>query len=222
MSLMVFSFWSSSFRSLISWLANFVSFSLSRYSRCSSASRCFTMRETSRSFLFTSFRRSCSLRSASTLATRFAKEASQRSLFVSSSHSWTCALSACILKRFPCTFGFSFRFLQRLLLLSLSLWATSWISLCVSWYLALLQRPLSWPRIAINSSYLRSRSRCSCMMREISSPMYCVSSSAWPGLLFDILVRNCSFFRASSKSTCALKASTSDSLKSDMARPGPP
>mmetsp|Transcript_91008 Transcript_91008/g.217130 ORF Transcript_91008/g.217130 Transcript_91008/m.217130 type:complete len:235 (+) Transcript_91008:390-1094(+) len=176
-SLMVLFFCSSSFNSLISWLAILVSFSWSALSRCNSASRSFTAWEFFCSFFLTSLRRSCSRRSASTFATRFWKDMSIRSVFVSSSHSWTCDRSACIFWRLPCTFGFSFKLRHKLLLLSLSLCATSWISFCVSINLALLQRPFSCPRAAINSSYFRSKSRCSWMMREISSPINCVSSS---------------------------------------------
>mmetsp|Transcript_5460 Transcript_5460/g.16131 ORF Transcript_5460/g.16131 Transcript_5460/m.16131 type:complete len:252 (-) Transcript_5460:14-769(-) len=143
MSLMVLFFCSSSFSSLISWLASFVSFSWSACSRRSSAWSWFTVCVASRSFFFTSPSRSCSRRSASTFATRFWNDISIRSLFVSSSHSCTCDLSACILARLPCTLGFSFRFRQRALLLSFSRCATSWISVCVFMNLALLHRPFS-------------------------------------------------------------------------------
>merc|ERR1719204_1420260 len=106
MSLMVLFFCNSSFNSLISWFASLVSRSLSACSRCSSASSCFTVAVASRSFFLTSDRRSCSRRSASTFDTKLLNDISTSSLFVSSSHSWTCALSACILRRLPWTFGF--------------------------------------------------------------------------------------------------------------------
>mmetsp|Transcript_23319 Transcript_23319/g.59527 ORF Transcript_23319/g.59527 Transcript_23319/m.59527 type:complete len:243 (+) Transcript_23319:529-1257(+) len=215
MSLMVLFLCSSSLRSLISWLASFVSFSWSACSRRSSACSWFTVCVASLSFFLTSLSRSCSRRSASTLATRFWKDISTRSLFVSSSHSCTCARSACIFSKLPCTLGFSLRFRQRLLLLSLRRCATSWISVCVNLNFALLQRPFSWPRAAMSSSYLRSRSRCSWMMREISSPINWVSSSPCTDALVEMLVRKLSFLSASSNSTCARKASTSDRLKID-------
>mmetsp|Transcript_60103 Transcript_60103/g.158104 ORF Transcript_60103/g.158104 Transcript_60103/m.158104 type:complete len:375 (+) Transcript_60103:236-1360(+) len=222
MSLMVLFFCSSSFSSLISWLANFVSFSWSACSRRSSACSWFTVCVASRSFFFTSPSRSCSRRSASTFATRFWKDISMRSLFVSSSHSTTCVRSACILARLPCTLGFSFRLRQRLLLLSLRRWATSWISVCVFMNFALLQRPFSAPLAAMSSSYLRSRSRCSWMMREISSPINWVSSSPDTDALVEMLERKLSFLSASSSSTCARKASTSDRVKIDPMAAGRP
>mmetsp|Transcript_29340 Transcript_29340/g.63649 ORF Transcript_29340/g.63649 Transcript_29340/m.63649 type:complete len:218 (+) Transcript_29340:389-1042(+) len=161
MSLMVLFFCSSSFSSLISWLAILVSFSWSARSLCSSASKSFTACEFFCSFFFTSLRRSCSRRSASTFATRFWKDMSMRSVLVSSNHSWTCDLSACIFCKLPCTLGFSLRLRHKLLLLSFSLWATSWISFCVSMNFALLQRPFSCPLAAMSSSYFLSKSRCS-------------------------------------------------------------
>merc|ERR1719284_1991898 len=175
---MVLFFCSSSLSSLISRSASSVSFKLSLICCFMSSSKRFTACDASFSFLRTSFSFSCSRFSLSTFATRFAKDISwsMRSPLVSSSQLCTWYLSACIFCKLPCTLGFSFKFRQRLLLLSFKRCATLWISVWVSLKAALLHSPFSWLRVWMSSSYLRSRSRCSWIMREISSPMNCVSA----------------------------------------------
>mmetsp|Transcript_6798 Transcript_6798/g.16623 ORF Transcript_6798/g.16623 Transcript_6798/m.16623 type:complete len:374 (+) Transcript_6798:386-1507(+) len=206
-------FCSSSFNVRSSCMVNFTSLSYSAYSCASSCSSDFTASETSFSRRFTSKSSSWSFRSSSAFETRPAKPCSPTgfcsSFFASSSSVCIRARSCSIFTKFPCAFGFSFRFRHSAWLDSRNAAETSTIFCCTFWNSPLFISPFRVPRLWIKASYCFSSSRCSLMIREISSPMNWVSSSRSPP---PRLERKLSFFTALSIRICARSASTGFSL----------
>ena len=154
--------------------------------------------ETSFSLAITS--RIISLRafSSSTVVVSVEKDDSRSSRSVFESRFCSDERSVWILDRFSAMFGLPFKLRQSSIVDSRSLRATS---LTCSWFsrnLVLLESALSEVRCAISCSYRVSSERCSWMMRVISSPTICESSSRWAITSGVIEARKESFSSASS------------------------
>lgn len=136
--------------------------------------------------------------SSPTVLVSVAKDDSRSSRSVLASRLCSAARSAWILVRFSAMLGFPFRLRASSLLDSRSARATLRMASWFSWNLALFDCALSALRWPTSSSYCASSTRCSWMIRVISSPTICESSSRCAITSGVIDARKLSFSSASS------------------------